>query len=105
MAGTPAPLIPLTENGRRRAEKLRPELAKEKFARVLVSPMRRARETCDLSGLGSMAVIDPDLGEWNYGEYEGLTPANSTERAGLAALSRRCPAAKHQRKSARAWIA
>ncbi len=73
--------IPLTENGRRRAEKLRPELAKEKFARVLVSPMRRARETCDLSGLGSMAVIDPDLGEWNYGEYEGLTPQQIQQNA------------------------
>ena len=67
--------IPLTDNGRRLAERLRPVLAKETFALVLVSPLHRARETCNLSGLGGDAVIEPDLVEWNYGEYEGLTPA------------------------------
>ena len=48
---------------------------RETFALVLVSPLLRARETCDLSGLGEEAVIEPSLVEWNYGEYEGLTPA------------------------------
>jgi broad specificity phosphatase PhoE len=66
--------LPLTENGRRLAEGLRPALAREKFAHVLVSPMRRARETCELAGLGDAAVIMPELAEWHYGEYEGLTP-------------------------------
>jgi broad specificity phosphatase PhoE len=66
--------IPLTENGRRLGERLRPALAKEAFALVLVSPMQRARETCELAGLGAAAVIEPDLVEWNYGDYEGLTP-------------------------------
>ena len=57
--------IPLTDNGRRLAERLRPVLAKEAFARVFVSPMQRARQTCELAGLGEAAVIDPDLTEWS----------------------------------------
>jgi broad specificity phosphatase PhoE len=56
--------IPLTDNGRRLAERLRPALAKEAFALVLVSPLRRARETCELAGFGDRAVIEPD---WSSG--------------------------------------
>jgi probable phosphoglycerate mutase len=65
--------LPLTENGRAVAQRLRPVLAQEPFALVLVSPLRRARETCELAGLGASAIVEPDLKEWNYGEYEGLT--------------------------------
>jgi probable phosphoglycerate mutase len=67
--------IPLTENGRRVAEMLRPAVALHRFALVLVSPLQRARETCALAGLGDKAVMEPDLVEWTYGDYEGLTPA------------------------------
>jgi len=66
--------IPLTENGRNLAKRLAPVLATERFALVLTSPLERARTTCELAGLGAHAEIDRDLMEWNYGEYEGLTP-------------------------------
>lgn len=73
--------IPLTDSGRRLAERMRPVLARNAFRCVLCSPMRRARETCELAGFGDKAVIESDLGEWNYGEYEGLTPKQIHEVA------------------------
>jgi probable phosphoglycerate mutase len=73
--------LSLTDNGRRRAERLRPVLARETFALVLTSPRARARETCALSGLAGHAITDPDLVEWNYGKYEGLTTAQIQESA------------------------
>jgi len=66
--------ISLTEHGRQVARRLRPILAKESFALVLTSPMQRARETCRLAGFETVASVEPDLMEWNYGRYEGLTP-------------------------------
>lgn len=67
--------IPLTDRGREEARLLTPLLAGADFALVLSSPLRRARETCKLAGLGDRMEIEPDLVEWNYGEYEGLTSA------------------------------
>jgi broad specificity phosphatase PhoE len=84
--------IPLTDNGRRLAERLRPVLAKESFALVLASPLQRARETCRLAGFGDAAVIERDLTEWNYGEYEGLTPKQIHEmRPGWLIFRDGCP--------------
>jgi probable phosphoglycerate mutase len=73
--------IPLTDNGRRLAVKMRPALAMDAFGLVLCSPMQRATETCTLAGIGDKAVVDADLVEWNYGEYEGLTTAQIHEAA------------------------
>ena len=53
--------LPLTEHGRHVARLLRPLLAGESFARVLSSPLRRARETSELAGLGERAVVEPEL--------------------------------------------
>src|SRR3982074_1887812 len=65
--------LSLTDEGRERARALGPELAKWSFAIVLSSPLKRARETCELAGYGERAEVDDDLREWDYGEYEGLT--------------------------------
>jgi broad specificity phosphatase PhoE len=73
--------IPLTANGRRLAALLPSALSERAFELVLVSPLQRARETCELAGLAAKAIVDPDLVEWNYGDYEGLTPKEIHERA------------------------
>jgi probable phosphoglycerate mutase len=65
--------IPLTEEGRRQAERLGARLARERFALVLVSPLSRARETARITGFGDVADVDPDLLEWDYGDYDGRT--------------------------------
>ena len=84
--------IPLTDNGRRVAKQLAPVLAKETFALVLTSPLQRALETCRLAGLGERAEFDRDLMEWNYGEYEGLTPKEiHAKRPGWMIFSDGCP--------------
>ena len=72
--------LPLTEEGRRRAARLRDPLADRAFALVLSSPLKRALETCELAGLGHAAVLSDDLREWNYGEYEGLTTPEIREQ-------------------------
>jgi len=84
--------IALTDNGRRLAERIRPVLAKESFGLVLVSPLRRAQETCSIAGLGDQAIVEPDLTEWNYGDYEGLTPKQIHERnPGWVLFREGCP--------------
>jgi probable phosphoglycerate mutase len=68
--------VPLTDVGRAAARALRPRLAAERFAAVRCSPLGRAQETAALAGidlLGPHATLDPDLLEWDYGDYEGIT--------------------------------
>src|SRR5208283_3242014 len=50
------------------------------FARVFTSPLQRAARTCELAGFGAVAETDPDLVEWDYGQYEGLTSAEILEQ-------------------------
>jgi broad specificity phosphatase PhoE len=68
--------IPLTDVGRRQAEALGRRLAGHRFALVLTSPRSRAMETARLAGFGDTVVVDPDLGEWDYGALEGRTTAD-----------------------------
>jgi probable phosphoglycerate mutase len=65
--------LPLTAPGEVQARQLGERLAGLTFASVLTSPLRRAVRTCELAGFGSAARVEPDLREWNYGAYEGLT--------------------------------
>ena len=84
--------MPLTENGRLAAQRLQPVLERQAFASVFSSPLQRARETCELAGLGKKAILDPDLMEWNYGEYEGLTTKQiQLKRAGWSLFRDGCP--------------
>jgi broad specificity phosphatase PhoE len=65
--------VPLTDAGQAAAKRIATFVAAQSFAAVFVSPMRRARDTCELAGLAGNAVVDGDLREWDYGDYEGLT--------------------------------
>ncbi len=65
--------LPLTETGRTQAMAVGKRLAGRRFTRVFTSPMRRARDTCQLAGFGDVAVVVDDLHEWEYGVYEGRT--------------------------------
>jgi broad specificity phosphatase PhoE len=67
--------LPLLPEGEAEARALAPVLARQHFAAVLVSPLQRARRTAELAGLGAGARPCPDLQEWDYGRYEGITTA------------------------------
>jgi broad specificity phosphatase PhoE len=72
--------VPLTDVGRQQAQALRPRLEGRDFARVLVSPLGRAVDTCRIAGLGDRAEPRPELVEVDYGEAEGLTTVQMRER-------------------------
>jgi broad specificity phosphatase PhoE len=72
--------VPLLPAGEERARSLAPVLAEYEFARVLSSPLQRARQTAELAGFGDRLEIVPDLTEWDYGDYEGLTTPEIMEK-------------------------
>ena len=84
--------LPLTPHGETEALRLGERLAGRKFAAVFTSPLQRAVRTCELAGFGSVAVVDPDTTEWNYGAYEGRTTAEiHAERPGWQLFRDGCP--------------
>jgi probable phosphoglycerate mutase len=84
--------IPLTPHGEDEARALLPWLRTIPFARVLTSPLLRARLTCELAGLGANAEIEPELAEWNYGDYEGLRTVDiRKERPDWSVFRNGCP--------------
>lgn len=68
--------IPLTDAGRDQARRIGRALSGRSFAKVLTSPLGRARETCELAGYADGAEVREALREWDYGEYEGRTTAD-----------------------------
>ena len=84
--------IPLTERGERQARRFGEHLRGRNYAHVFTSPLQRARRTCELAGFGATAQIDPDLVEWNYGKYDGLTRAEILkQRPGWKIFRDGCP--------------
>ena len=84
--------IPLDASGRAGAIALRARLSGLDPARVLTSPLQRARMTCELAGFAADAIADEDLVEWDYGRYEGLTTADiRVERPGWNPFLHGCP--------------
>jgi probable phosphoglycerate mutase len=67
--------LPLTQRGERNARSLGNRLAGRVFTEIFTSPLQRATRTCELAGFGAVAQVDPNLVEWNYGDYEGLRTA------------------------------
>lgn len=70
--------LELTERGRAAAAGLQPVLAQHRFSAVMVSPLRRARETAELAGL--TGTVNSTLMEWDYGGYEGRRTAEIREQ-------------------------
>ncbi len=84
--------LPLTTHGEDEARQLASRLRHIQFARVLTSPRQRARRTCELAGLGAAAETEPDLAEWDYGDYEGkLTADVRKQRPGWNVFCDGCP--------------
>jgi len=84
--------LPLTERGEQQARVLGERLRGTTIAIAFTSPSQRARRTAELAGFGSLAESDPDLAEWDYGQYEGRRTADIlAERPGWFLFCDGCP--------------
>lgn len=84
--------LPLTEAGEAQARAAGERLAGAAIDHVLVSPLIRARQTCELAGHGAGALVEQALVEWDYGAYEGRTSAEiRAERPGWSLWRDGCP--------------
>ena len=84
--------LPLTARGEDEARALEPRFRGLAFSHVLASPRQRARQTAALAGLGAAVTVEPDLAEWDYGDYEGQRSAEiRTRRPGWNILRDGCP--------------
>ena len=84
--------LPLTADGELHARMLRKRLQGLNFVKVFTSPLQRAARTCELAGFGAEAEMDPDLVEWNYGDYEGRTTHDiQKDRPGWQLFRDGCP--------------
>lgn len=84
--------LPLTERGASDARQLGARLRGITLANIFTSPLQRAARTCELAGFGTVAEVDHDLVEWNYGDYEGRTSAEiRVERPGWQVFRDGCP--------------
>ena len=84
--------LPLTAHGEDEARQLGGRISDTGFAHVLTSPLQRARQTCALAGLGREPEIEPDLAEWDYGEYEGKRSVDiRKDRPGWNVYQDGCP--------------
>ena len=72
--------IPLTDTGRTQAGFLLPIFDEVAFSHILSSPLKRALETARLAGVGNRVELVPDLMEWDYGDYEGITSSQIHEK-------------------------
>src|SRR5439155_18025938 len=73
--------LALTENGERDGVKLGARLKEFTFAAVWTSPRQRAKHTAELAGYKDRVVVEPDLAEWDYGDYEGVTTADLLKKS------------------------
>src|SRR5437773_11633340 len=84
--------LPLNEHGEEHARQLGERLRGISLVRVFTSPLQRAAKTCELAGFGSVAQVDPDLVEWDYGRFEGkVTEEIQKEQPGWELFRDGCP--------------